>query len=330
MTESPTDPRTQTRRLAPALVASLLLLVQPQPASAGAQARGELGRYYIKLAYAGTEADEGFDSGGRSAPIASEAFLDTLTAGLARDGEYDETAFRLYAEFGLLERLDLLFSLEWKEIEESFTLAALGFEFPVMRKNSGLGDGMVGLKYQFLDVPLPLAADMRLVFPNYDTSVAALNLETVYSGDDKIPLGNGLHDLVFGLTASSGPWLPWAFGDVRVAYVLSDLDHRRFSDRFLWEVKAGGSYRGLGGALFLDGALSLENGSAPDRISQDNLIFDPAARVTVLNDQEWTRVGLQAWYNFHGLSLEVALVQTVDGRNITENRSIEVALSYQR
>jgi len=319
------------RTIQPLLVAAVCLFVmKPECLFAGAQARGGLGRYYLKVAYADSSADTGYDSDGNSSGLASQAFLDQLTARFARNGEYNETAFRIYLEFGILKRLDLLFQLDWKEIETSFDLEILGIEFPVEQKNSGAGDGMIGLKTQVLAAPIPMAVDVRYIFPNYPTSVEELNLETINSLDDKVPLGNGTQDLQLGLSASTGSLIPHGFGDVRIAYVLSDLESRDFSDRFLWEVKAGGSYRGFGGAAFLDGLQSMRNGSAPDKISQDNLLFDPSKRVVILNDQAWTRVGAQAWYNFHGLSLELTFSQVLSGQNIPEIRMVEIGISFQR
>ncbi len=69
---------------------------------------------------------------------------------------------------------------------------------------------MLGLKYQFKDTSFPLATDMRLTFPNYSTSVSNLNLTTIDSRDDKVPLGDGLYNLDVGLSASVYP-LPWHF-----------------------------------------------------------------------------------------------------------------------
>jgi hypothetical protein len=315
------------------IVTSLVLCVVTNFAFAGAAARGA-GNYYFKFAQAKTDANEGFDSDGDTARLASDAFLDDFTANFASDGKYEETAYRVYLEYGVLEQVDFLFSLEWKEIEESFDT-----QFPfvdpsvdgrVRRENSGVGDGMIGLKYQFKDTSFPIATDVRLVFPNYSTSVDDLNLETIDSRDDKVPLGDGLYDLVVGLSASVYP-IPWTFADARVAYVLADLEDRNFSDSVVWELKAGRSFEGgLGGAIFLDGQISTKNGSAPNQISQDSITIDPAQRVVVLNDQEFSRVGIQAWYNFGGFSVEATLGTIIAGQNTTKDTSLEIAISFQR
>ncbi|MFT4520066.1 MAG: hypothetical protein ACI9JM_002466 [Halioglobus sp.] len=314
-------------------VVALTLLAFSNVSYAGAEARG-VGNFYAKVAQATTDADRGFDSSGDGAPLASDAFLDDFTSLFASDGKYEETAYRVYLEYGISERIDLLFSLEWKDIEESFEAdfpgipASLGTR--VQRDNSGLGDGMLGFKYQLKDTSFPIATDMRLTFPNYSTSVSHLNLETIDSRDDKVPLGDGLYNLDFGLSASVYP-MPWYFADARVAYVLSDLEHRDFSDDITWGLKAGRSSRsGFGGAIFADGSVSLSNGSAPNEITQDSITIDPTMRVTVLNDQEFARVGLQAWYNFKGFSIEATLSEVIDGQNTTQDTSFEIALSYQR
>lgn len=313
-------------------IIALGLVVGSTTTHAGAGARG-VGNFYFKFAQATTDAEKGFNSNGGTAPLASDSFLDDFAAAFASDGKYEETAYRVYLEYGILEQVDLLFSLEWKDIEESFGFNLPGFDFGpdprVRRENSGFGDGMIGLKYQFKDTAFPLATDVRLVFPNYSTSVTKLNLETIDSLDDKVPLGDGLYDLAIGLSASVYP-IPWTFADARVAYVLSDLEDRDFSDSVTWELKAGGSYHGPGGAIFADGAISTGNGSAPNEISQDSLTIDPAKRVVVLNDQEFTRVGLQAWYNFRGFSIEATLAKMIDGQNTTKDTSLEIAISYQR
>lgn len=312
------------------LAASLLTA---QTALAGAQARG-VGNFYAKLAYAETDATRGFSSGGNSQPLASDAFLDDFTARFASEGKYEEEAYRFYLEYGILERVDLLFSIEYKDIEESFDIEIPGLNLPgdarVRRRNDGLGDGMIGFKYQFKDTTFPIATDVRFVFPNYSTSVRQLNLTTVNSLDDKVPLGDGLYNLSLGLQASVYP-IPWTFADARIAYVLSDLEDRDFSDRITWELKGGGSFKGpLGGAVFLDGSISTDNGSASSEISQDFLMLDPAQRITVLNDQEFTRVGMQAWYNFNGVSLEATLSQVIDGQNTTKDTAFELGISWQR
>ncbi len=311
---------------------ALLLLAQANLVHSGAEARG-VGNYYFKIAQASTEADRGFDNNGNGAPLASDVFLDDFTAGFARDGEYREKAYRIYLEYGVTERIDLLFSLEYKDIKETFETVPKGVELPfqtrVTREADGLADGMVGFKYQLKDTAFPIATDVRFVFPNYSTSVSHLNLETIDSTDDKVPLGDGTYNLEFGLGASVYP-IPWTFADARAAFVLSDIDGREFSDKVRWELKAGGSYKGPGGAVFADGAISLNNGDAPNTISQDSLTIDPKNRVTVLNDQEFTRLGLQGWYYFNGVSLEATLSKVINGRNTTKDTSFEIAISFQQ
>lgn len=318
--------------LAATFTSAIGFLGAANTALAGAEARG-VGNFYAKLATAETDATKGFGSGGGESRLASDAFLDDFTAAFASDGKYEETAYRFYLEYGVMERVDLLFSLEYKDIEESFAIDFPGLNFGpdarVRRKNDGLGDGMIGAKYQFKDTRFPVSTDVRLIFPNYSTSVRQLNLETINSLDDKVPLGDGLYNLSLGLAATLYP-IPWTFVDTRMAFVLSDLEDRDFSDRITWEIKAGGSYKGPGGAVFLDGSVSLDNGSASSVISQDAFTLDPTTRVTVLNDQEFTRIGVQAWYNYKGFAIEATLAQIVDGKNTTKDTSFEIGFSIQR
>ena len=311
------------------LVAIVLALSIPSPARAGADTRGGWGHHYVQVAYSDTRADEGFDVEGERALLASDAFLDRFTSLLASNGAFRQESFRVYAELGLLEDLDLLFSLEWKRIEETFTFGIPGLSATVTRANEGVADGMVGFAWRFLADPVPVAADLRLVFPNYPTDAASLNLDEISALGDKVPLGKGTYDLALGLGASTGSLIPYGFGDLHLGYELADLEERDFSDRVTWEVKAGGGHGGLGGALFATGAISLSNGPAPDEPTRE-LIVAPDERVIVLDDQEWTKLGAQVWYDLHGLGIQLSFTQTVAGTNTTRGREVSVALSFRR
>ncbi len=299
-------------------------------ARAGAESRGGLGHVYLKTYYAHSDADSGFDSNGDEMSLVSNAFLDRLTSLFAHGGKYDETDFGIYGEFGLTDSLDLVLSTEWKDIEKSFRLEGLGIVYPIDQKSSGLGDVNAGLKYQFLADPLPLAAGFSFRIPTYSTSVHALRLDTLDSSNDRIALGNGTTDLTLGLEASSGPLLPWVFADLSAAYVLADLEHRKFSDSFNWSAKLGVSRWGLGCDGYLGGNLSTRNGSASDTITQDLLHLDPKTRVVVLNDQEWLQVGGDVWYGYDGLGVQAGYATTLSGTNTVKNDRLEIGVFVQR
>ncbi len=300
------------------------------PARAGADARGGLGHLYLKTYYSQSDGKSGFASDGDEVSLTSTAFLDRITSALATDASYRDTSFGLYAQIGLLESLDLIVATEWKDIEKRFALDVFGIRFPVEQRSSGFGDVNAGLAYQFVATPFPASLRAVARIPTYSTSVRALRLETINSADDEIALGNGTTDLSLGLAASSGPLVSWMFVDLTAAYVLADLEHGEFSDRFDWEAKLGTSRWGFGVAAFVSGTESLRNGPAPDTITQDLLFLDPATRVTVLNDQEWLTVGGQLWYAWEGLGIQLGYSSMVAGANTTKTDRFEVGLFVQR
>lgn len=319
-------------RRQPSLVIAVacVLVVSAERAHAGAEARGGLGHLYLKTGYAESDGDRGFDRDGQEVSLTSTVFLDRITSALATDASYHDTSFGLYAQLGLLDDLDLIVATEWKELEKHFVLDLFGARIPIDQRSSGFADVNAGLAYQFLASPLPVAVRAIARVPTYSTSVRALRLTTINSSDDEIALGNGTTDLALGLAASSGPLVSWMFADVSAAYVLADLADRAFSDHFDWEAKLGTSRFGLGVAAFARGVESLGNGDAPDRITQDLLFLDPAARVTVLNDQERLDVGAELWYAWEGLGIQLGYSATVAGANSTRTDRFEVALFVQR
>ncbi|MBK7974247.1 MAG: hypothetical protein IPK07_13525 [Deltaproteobacteria bacterium] len=316
------------RRLVALAVA--LSVVLPAVARAGAEARGGLGHLYLKTYYAASAGDSGFDRSGNEVSLTSTAFLDSVTSAFASDGDYQDTSFGIYAQVGLLPDLDLIVATEWKEIEKSFALGALGFSLPVEQSSSGFTDVNAGLAYQVLADPLPVSVRAIARIPTYETGVKALRLETINSADDEIALGNGTVDLLLGAAVSSGPLVSWMFVDLSASYALADLEQREFSDRIEWEAKVGTSRWGFGVAAPVAGIDSLRNGSAPSTITQDLLFLDPANRVTVLNDQESLNVGGQLWYAWEGLGIQLGYATMVAGSNTTKTDRFEVALFAQR
>lgn len=217
------------------------------------------GKLYTRMAYSEYEAQRYFyEDGTTKAYAPNDVFKNKR-----RDFDYDEQTWSFYSEYGLMEGLTLIGSIDYKETEWTYQSTGRSivdgemttFDSGVDKtaKASGISDLKLGLRYRLLA-----------------TDSGALSLQALYKTgefyDEKdqnlatdIQLGDGQDDvevrLQFGQSAY--PLLPGYF-NVEAGYKWRTQE---YSDQFVYLLEAGMDL----GKLFyvrtkLDGTASLGNG----------------------------------------------------------------------
>jgi hypothetical protein len=240
------------------MAAILLILTMTGSAWAGAWTM-PAGKLYTRMAYSEYEAQRYFYADG-----STEAYApNDVYKGKYRDFDYDEQTWSFYSEYGLMEGLTLIGSIDYKETEWTYQSTGRklvdGELVHVVRgtdktaKASGVSDLKLGLRYRLLA-----------------TDSGALSLQALYKTgefyDEKdqnlatdIQLGDGQDDvevrLQFG--QSTYPLFPGYF-NVEAGYKWRTQE---YSDQFVYLLEAGMDM----GKLFyvrtkLDGTESLGNG----------------------------------------------------------------------
>ncbi|MCH7702747.1 MAG: PhnD/SsuA/transferrin family substrate-binding protein, partial [Planctomycetes bacterium] len=155
------------------LAAASLASAIPQPASAGAWAQPK-GHLYTKLSSLFYRSDEVFDDAGHRQP----------TTIYGADFRADQGF--LYVEYGLLEHLTVITQLSGASLESENNI-----RHNVLRlTTSGLGDFLVGAKYQLVSKPIVLSPYVNVKIP------------TNYDGDLNPALGTGDMDVEVRLLAA--------------------------------------------------------------------------------------------------------------------------------
>ena len=118
------------------LLASLILLgLLPYRVDAGAWAQTK-GQYYAKLSTISYSADEHYTTDGKREPLAA-------------GDSFDADQVFLYVEYGAMDRLTVVGEGNWGELVSKTSQER--------HSTQGIGDLVIGAKYQWLDAPVVLA-----------------------------------------------------------------------------------------------------------------------------------------------------------------------------
>lgn len=239
-----------------------LLTLLPATVLAGAWTM-PAGKLYTRVAYSEYEAQRFFnDNGTTHAYAPNDEFKNKR-----RDFDYDEQTWTVYAEYGLLDSLTLIGSLDYKEAEWTYQNSGrvLGTD-GVMRykkfpfsdktaKSSGLGDINFGLRYRLLATPSGALALQAM----YKTGECYDEEDQDLSAD--IQRGDGQDDFELRLQygQSMYPLLPGYF-NVEAGYRWRT---QGYADEFTYLLEAGCD---ITKALYLrtklDGYANLGNGDS--------------------------------------------------------------------
>ncbi|MDY0190859.1 MAG: hypothetical protein RBR22_09010 [Desulfuromonas sp.] len=133
------------------LVTLALLSISASSVWAGAWTM-PAGKLYTRVAYSEYDSQRFFNENGTSHRYApNEDYKAELRGKVPRNFDYDEQTWSVYAEYGLLDKLTLIGSLDYKETEWTYQgdpgTASL---IDKTAKSSGLGDLNFGLRYRLL------------------------------------------------------------------------------------------------------------------------------------------------------------------------------------
>ena len=259
----------------------------PQLAWAGAWAQPK-GHYYTKLSSIFYRSDEVFDAVGDRQPI-------TIYG-----SDFRANQGFLYVEYGLLERLTLITQLSGASLESESTI-----RHNVIRlTTSGIGDIVVGAKYQLVGKPMVLSP------------LVVLKVPTSYDDDLNPALGTGDADLEFRLLAARSFYpLP--------VYIGAEAGYRLRGGPFSNQI----SYSGEIGATPLS-RLSVKAYLEDSRtLSGDARLAD--AGLVQVSEGDFTKLGLITGYRVSGpLWLEVSLESILAGENVSAGHSWGLGISY--
>ena len=151
----------------------VLLGAIPQAAWAGAWAQTK-GQYYTKLSSSFYRSDELFNAAGDRQPIS------------VYGSDFRANQAFLYIEYGMLERLTLIGQLSGAALEQESKI-----RHNLLRlSTSGVGDVVLGAKYQLVTAPIVLSPSLKMKIP------------TSYDDDLTPALGTGSPDVEFGMLAA--------------------------------------------------------------------------------------------------------------------------------
>lgn len=128
------------------IISSALFILLTSTVWAGAWTMPQ-GKLYTRVAYSEYDSQRFFNENGTSKAYSPG------DAGKKRAFDYDEQTWSIYGEYGLLDNLTLIGSLDYKELEwtfQSITLANGKHIGDKDTKSSGLGDINFGLRYRLL------------------------------------------------------------------------------------------------------------------------------------------------------------------------------------
>ena len=267
---------------APPLVAAI-----PKLAWAGAWAQPK-GQSYAKLSTVFYRSDEVFDAAGDRQPI-------TLYG-----SDFRANQGFLYVEYGLLERLTLVTQLSGASLRSESNI-----RHNILRQTtSGLGDVVLGAKYQLVDAPVVVSPFVSVKIP------------TSYDADLNPVLGTGDADAELRLLAARSFYpLP--------VYVGAETGYRvrggPFSNQIIYTGEIGAApSRRLSIKAYLEDSRA-HGGNA--RLAEPGLVQVSEGDFTKSGLITGLRVSRQLW-------LEVSLESVLAGENVGAGSSWGVAMSY--
>lgn len=179
-----------SRRLCLASLLVFAVLTLPAQTFAGAWAQEDLG-LYLKLSGEYETASEQYKETGETFQLLSEDL----------PGEYTGTAVSLYAEFGILPSLTIYGATSYKRLVISGEA--------IEGTTTGIGDALLGAKYQILDEPLVLSISGAIKAPTgYTPNPQEARLATlgngVYEQEARLLVGRSFYPAPFYVSAEVG------------------------------------------------------------------------------------------------------------------------------
>ena len=260
------------------------------------------GDSYLRLTYAWWSTDTRYDAQGRRTGLEEPGLP-------VRGTEYRDLEFRVYGEFGLVERLTTYGSFAYKRVRlfEPLTIVRGRVLPDVAHNTNGIGDVYLGSRFRIHGgrVPVSLASEVKV--------------PSGYSTKANPSLGTGKADFTLrGLMGASAGWM----------YATADAGWTYRGGAYQNELLYSGE---IGGSLFsryylwrcvLRGRRSLGETMQPS----DLAIFDPnlasprALELSVVLGEEIVK----------GVNLEAAITHVLSGRNSLAGKAFEVGIAWSR
>lgn len=218
------------------LATSLLLILMSTSVWAGAWTMPQ-GKLYTRLAYSEYDSQRFFNENGTTHAYApNDEFKNKR-----RDFDYDEQTWSLYAEYGLLESLTVIGSVDYKETEWTYQSNGRKLVDGVMTtfdtgidktaKSSGLGDINIGLRYRLIETSSGALSLQGM----YKTGEAYDEEDQDYTAD--IQRGDGQEDFELKLQYGQSlyPMIP-GYMNAEAGYCWRS---QGYSDEFRYLLEAG-------------------------------------------------------------------------------------------
>jgi len=278
------------------------------------------GKLYTRMAYSEYEAQRYFYEDGTTKAYAPN----DVYKNKRRDFDYDEQTWSLYSEYGLMEGLTLIGSIDYKETEWTYQSTGrkmvdgqlVTFDSGVDKtaKASGVSDLKLGMRYRLLA-----------------TDSGALSVQALYKSgefyDEKdqnlatdIQLGDGQDDLEIRLQfgQSTYPLFPGYF-NVEAGYKWRTQE---YSDQFVYLIEAG---MDLGKLVYvrtkLDGTESIGNGDDGPRGKFTEIDSNPY-------ESDLGKLEITAGYKLSSrFALEASYFNELYGASTTKGETWSVALA---
>ncbi len=269
------------------LIAVLVVLAIPRLVSAGAWAQPQ-GHAYTKLSSIFYRSDEVFDDVGDRQPV-------TIYG-----SEFQASQGFLYIEYGLTQYLTLITQLSGSSLRSDSNV-----RHNVLRLNtSGLGDVVLGAKYELVGEPFVLSPYMSVKIP------------TSYDDDITPALGTGEADVELRVLAARSFYpLPLYLGTEAGYRVRGGPFSNQIS--YSGEVGATPSNR-LSFKAYLENSKTL-SGNA--RLAEPGLVQ--------VSEGNFTKLGLITGFRARGpLWMEVSLESVLAGENVSAGHAWGLGISY--
>lgn len=280
-------------RIAALAFAGAMILAVPQQSTAGAWTQSEHG-YYLKLSGLSFTTTEELDPDGESLPRVG-------------DGELTDVSLSTYLEYGLTDRLTLVASIPYKNVEDTRYVGGRQNGVAAVESSNGFGDLETRLRWLLRTDPVVLSVALGGKIPSgYEVTPST-----------RIPLGTGEFDGDVRLLAGRSFYpLP--------LYTTGELGFRRrggrFSDEILFSAEAGYTV----GDLMLKGNLSGVRtlGDCGDAVAQGG---------GLIGDQNTFKVSPGLIYSIRPqLQLSLDAISVAGGCNTATGTTFVAGVAYKR
>jgi len=265
-----------------------LLLLSPTQVLAGAWTQ-EKGHFYAKLMGSRFQAEEFFDDSGTKVPIGNY------------DDLFEDLSTSFYMEYGLLDRLTVVFSLPAKRLtaENRF----------LIRETEGIGDVNLGAKYLLKGggLVLSLMGNAKIPTGYEKTSESLLSAP---------PLGGGQVDIETKFLAGTSFYpIP--------AYVSGEAGFRLRTEAFGNELTYAFEFGYMvAGRILLKGAITGIKSLASDKDQEEFDVLD-------IVDQDFLKLGPDIIFKISdNLEFDVLYERTISGKNTGVGTIYGVGLAY--